>query len=175
MITQYYTDGNRCHQGNHSGCETNNNEQFITLRKYGDFRDVIFAASDDLKNLKRTGRNVALFQSLVSMLPDPNDPAPWENSDLLDAVRNHLCERNEDGTCRYAMIPIVAVGVAMQYAETRQQFESVAGLFAKAYHSEIRDDLFYWNHFNPNREGLKKYTLALRWLWHVLRGRALVC
>ena len=79
-------------------------------------------------------------------------------------------ERNEDGAYRYAMIPIVAVGVAEQYASTRKQFDSVAGLYANGYRSTIRDDLFYWNHFNTHRQGLRKYTFSLRWLWHVLRG-----
>jgi hypothetical protein len=136
---------------------------------FGDFRDTIDAANDHLKDLQRTGENAALFKSLVAMLPDPNNPKVWENPALLDTVRNHLCERLEDGTYRYAMIPIVAVGVAVQYTNARKQFLSVAGLYATGYRSKIRDDLFYWNHFNPNRQGLRKYTFSLRWLWHVLQ------
>jgi hypothetical protein len=147
-------------------------EQLVSRPTFDDFRDVIYAASDYLKDLQRTGQNVALFQCLVPMLPDPNDPTLWDNADLLDAVRNHLCERNEDGTYRYAMIPVVAVGVAVQYAETRKEFESVYGLYKNGYRSKIRDDLFYWNHFNPNRQGLKRYTLSLRWLWHFLHENA---
>jgi hypothetical protein len=69
------------------------------------------------------------------------------------------------------MIPIVAVGVAVQYAKTRKQFDSVAGLYKNGYRSKIRDDLFYWNHFNTNRQGLSKYHLSLRWLFHVLQQK----
>jgi hypothetical protein len=150
----------------------NRTEQAVLRPLFGDFRDVIHAASDHLKDLQRTGGNVALFQSLVPLLLDPNNPALWEDPALLDDVRNHLCERNEDSIYRYAMIPIVAVGVAMQYVKTGKEFNSVAGLYATAYRSQIRDDLFYWNHFNPNRQGLTKYTRSLRWLWHVLQEKA---
>lgn len=143
-------------------------EQVVSRPMFDDFRDVIDAASDHLKDLQRTGQNVAFFQSLVPLLPDPNNATLWENPALLDTVRNQLCEQNEDGTYRYAMIPIVAVGVAVQYAKTRKQFTAVAGLYATGYRSKICDDLFYWNHFNPNRQGLTKYTFSLRWLWHVL-------
>jgi hypothetical protein len=136
---------------------------------FDDFRNVIFAASEHLKDLQRTGQNVAFFQSLVVMLPDPNDPTGWKPA-VLDIVRNHLCEQNEQGTYRYAMIPIVAVGVAVQYSKTRKQFDSVAGLYKNGYRSKIRDDLFYWNHFNTNRQSLTKYTFSLRWLWHILRS-----
>jgi hypothetical protein len=136
--------------------------------QFDDFRDAINAASDHLEDLQTTGQNVEFFQSLVRVLPDPNNPTAWKNPDLLDTVRKHLCEQNEDGTYRYALIPVVAVGVAAQYANTRKQFDAVAGLYATAYRSKIRDDLFYWNHFNPNRQGLTKYTFSLRWLWHVL-------
>jgi hypothetical protein len=136
---------------------------------FNDFRDVIDAASDHLKDLQRTGQNVALFQSLVPILPDPNNPTLWKNPALLDTVRNHLCEQN-DGTYRYAMIPVVAVGVAAQYAKTRKEFTSVAGLYGTGYRSKIRDDLFYWNHFNPHRQGLTKYTCSLRWLWQILHA-----
>ena len=147
----------------------NYSEQVVLRPRFDDFRDVIEAASEHLKDLQRTGQNVALFQSLVAMLPDPNNSTSWESPDLLGTVRNHLCEQNEDGTYRYGMIPIVAVGVAAQYSKTRKEFTSVAGLHATGYRSKIRDDLFYWNHFNPNRPGLTKYTRSLRWLWHVLR------
>jgi hypothetical protein len=146
-------------------------EPTVSRPMFDDFRDFISAASDHLKDLQRIGENVALFKSLVVMLPDPNNPTLWENPALLDTVRNHLCERDEDGTYRYAMIPIVAVGVAVQYTNTRKQFLSVAGLYANAYRSQIRDDLFYWNHFNPNRQGLRKYTFSLRWLRHVLQEK----
>jgi hypothetical protein len=146
----------------------NYREQVVGRPIFDDFRDVIHAASDHLKDLQRGGQNVAFFQSLVRLLPDPNNPTVWVNPALLDTVRNHLCEQNEDGAYRYAMIPIVAVGVVAQYAKTRKQFDSVAGLYATGYRSKIRDDLFYWNHFNPNRQGLRKYTFSLRWLWHVL-------
>jgi len=147
----------------------NYSEQVVLRPRFDDFRDAIHAASDHLKDLQRAGQNVALFQSLVHVLPDPNNPTLWGNPALLDTARNHLCEQNEDGTYRYGMIPIVAVGVAVQYAKTRKQFDSVAGLHATGYRSSIRDDLFYWNHFNANRQSLSKYRLALRWLWHVLR------
>jgi hypothetical protein len=143
---------------------------YQTRPRFDDFRDVIHAASEHLKELQRDGQNVTLFESLVRLLPDPNNPALWNDSTLLDTVRNHLCEQNEDHTYRYAMIPIVAVGVAAQYARTRKEFTSVAGLHATAYWSKIRDDLFYWNHFNAKRQGLKKYRLSLRWAWHVLQG-----
>ena len=146
-------------------------EQLVSRPIVDDFRDVIHAASDHLKELQRSGQNVAIFHSLVLLLPDPNNPTLWENPDLLDTVQNHLCEQNEDGTYCYAMIPVVAVGVSAQYAKTRKEFTSVAGLYATGYRSQIRDDLFYWNHFNPNRQGLTKYTRSLRWLWHVLHEK----
>jgi hypothetical protein len=75
-------------------------EQVVSRRMFGDFRDVLHAASDHLENLQRTGENVALFQSLVAVLPDPNNAALWDKPALLETVRNHLCERNEDGTYR---------------------------------------------------------------------------
>ena len=147
----------------------NSEEQAVSKPTFGDFRDVIATADDHLKDLQRTGQNVVFYQSLVSMLPDPNNPKLWETTAHLDTVRTQLCEQNKDGTYSYAMIPIVAAGVAVQYAKTRKQFDSVAGLYATAYRSNIRDDLFYWNHINENRQGLTKYTCSLRWLWHVLR------
>jgi hypothetical protein len=130
---------------------------------FGDFRDVIDAANNHLKDLQRTGKNVLLFQSLVLLLPDPNNLALWESDYLLDTVRKHLCEQNEDGTYRYATIPVVAAGVAAQYASTGKEFIAVAGFYATGYRSKIRDDLFYWNHFNTK---LRKYKFSLRWLWH---------
>ena len=147
----------------------NYREQVVSRPMFNDFRDVLDAASNHLKELQRTGQNLALFQSLVPLLPDPNNPTLWEDAALLDTVRNHLCEQNEGGTYCYAMIPIVAAGVAAQYAKTRKEFTAVAGFYATGYRSKIRDDLFYWNHFNAKREGLKKYRLSLRWLWHVLK------
>ena len=90
----------------------------------------------------------------------------------MDTVRNHLCEQNEDGTYRYAVIPIVAVGVAAQFAKTHKEFIILAGLYATGYWSKIRDDLFYWNHFNSKRQGLNKYHLSLRWLFHVLKNKS---
>jgi hypothetical protein len=158
-------------RNNQSKCQTSNREQAISQPMFEDFRDVISSASEHLKDLQRTGQNIAFFQFLVPMLPDPNNPTLWENPDILDAVRDHLCEKTEDGTYLYAMIPVVAVGVAVQYANTRKEFLSIAGLHANGYRSKIREDLFYWNHFNPNRQALRKYMFSLRWLWHVLHEK----
>jgi hypothetical protein len=58
-------------------------EQLVSRPIFDDFRDVISAASDHLKDLQRPGQNVTLFQSLVPMLPDPNDLTFWKPA-LLD-------------------------------------------------------------------------------------------
>ena len=133
-----------------------------------DFYDSIYAANEHLQNIQRCGQNVALFHTLVARLPDPNNPALFDAA-MLDTVRNHLCERNDDGSYRYAMVPIVAAGVASQFSQTRKEFEAVAGLFKNALWSQVRNDLFYWNHFNESREGLRHYTRALRWAYHHLK------
>jgi hypothetical protein len=67
-----------------------------TNRKtFNDFRDTIHAASEYLKNIQRTGQNVALFEVLLAKLPDPNNSALFEDATILSTVRNHLCEHNE--------------------------------------------------------------------------------
>ena len=140
-----------------------------TNRKmFNDFRDTIYAASEHLKDIQRNGQNVILFQALLPKLPDPNNPALFEDATILDTIRNHICEQNEEGTYRYGLVPVVAVGVATQFCKTRQEFTAVAGLYKNAHRSQIRDDLFCWNHFNPNRQGLRNFTRALRWLYHHL-------
>jgi hypothetical protein len=131
-----------------------------------DFRDAIHAASRFRKNIQRNGQNGTLFQSLLSKLPDPNNTALLEDATILDTIRNHLCEENEDGSYRYALVPVVAVGVATQFSKTRNEFDRVAGLHGTAYRTQIRNDLFYWNHCNETREGLRQFRRALRWLYH---------
>jgi hypothetical protein len=142
-----------------------------TNRKmFNDFRDTINSASEHLKDIQRNGQNITLFQSLLPKLPNPNNAALFEDVTVLDTIRNHLCEQNEEGIYRYGMIPIVAAGVASQFSKTRHEFDRVAGLHSGAYRTQIRNNLFYWNHFNPSREGLRQFTKALRWLYHHLKG-----
>ena len=141
-----------------------------TNRKmFNDFRDTIHAASEYLNNIQRTGHNVTVFQSLLPRLPDPNNAALFKDASILDAIRNSICEQSEEGIYRYGMIPIVAAGVAAQFSKTRDEFNKIAGLHARGYRTQIRNDLFYWNHFNPSREGLRQFTRALRWLYHHLK------
>ena len=141
-----------------------------TNRMFNDFRDTTHAASEYLKNIQRNGQNVTLFQSLLPRLPDPNNPALFKDASILDAIRNSICQQNEEGIYRYGMIPIVAAGVAAQFSKTRDEFDRVAGLYSGAYRTQIRNDLFYWNHFNDSRQGLRQFTRALRWLYHHLKG-----
>ena len=142
-----------------------------TNRKiFSDFRDTINAAGEHLKDIQRNGQNITLFQSLLPKLPDPNNPTLFKDASMLDAIRNSICEQNEEGIYRYGMIPIVAAGVAAQFSKTRDEFNKIAGLHARGYRTQIRNDLFYWNHFNESREGLRQFTKALRWLYHHLKG-----
>src|SRR5262245_60904927 len=133
-----------------------------------DFYDSIHAANEHLRDIQRSGKNVEFFQSLLPKLPDPNNANLFETK-VLDPVRRNLCEQSDDGHYRYALVPIVAVGVAAKHATNRAEFDAIARLFEKSFRSHIHNDLFYWNHFNKNREGLKSFMLALRWAYHCLK------
>ena len=138
---------------------------------FGDFRDTLRQASDYLRNIQRDGWNVDLFKSVIDLLPNPNKP--WEddphNPELLDKVRRSLCEQ-EDGKFYYAFIPIVAGAVATKFADSFQEFRPIAGLHDGGWGgSDIRQDLRYWNHYNPHRSGLKSFNVSLRWLFHTLK------
>jgi hypothetical protein len=134
-------------------------------------KDNLKNASRHLEDLQRSGQNVAFFQSLLPKLPDPNNSALFDDT-ILSAVRNHLCEQSDDGHYRYAMVPIVAIGVAAQDSQNRKEFEALAGFFKNACWSQVRKDLFYWNHFNESREGLRRFRLAVRWAYHHLKVTA---
>jgi hypothetical protein len=137
-----------------------------------EFKNVMRLANEHLEQLQRNGRNVEFFASLVRLLPDPNDPNAWTDPTLLETVRNHLCEQDKT-VYHYAIVPLVAAGVAVLFSKTRKEFNAIAGLYNGAYRSKIRKDIFYWNHFNPSRQSLTENTRALRWAWHVLRGGGL--
>jgi hypothetical protein len=82
----------------------NYREKVETRPRFDDCRDDIQTV---LKGLQHACRNLPLFRSVVSFLPDPNDPAIWEDPALLRAVRNYLCEQNESGTYRYQICVVI--------------------------------------------------------------------
>jgi hypothetical protein len=141
------------------------------IRQFGDARDILRAASEYLKDIQRDGWNVNLYELVVELLPDPNNSNQWEHQppDLLREVQHSICEQ-QNGKFQYAMIPVVAGAVATKFANTSEQFKSIAGLHQGGWRGQIRNDLFYWNHYNHNRLGMRPLTRSMKWLFHSLKN-----
>jgi hypothetical protein len=141
------------------------------LKEFGDVRDLRQQANEYLKDLQRDGWNVNLYELVVELLPDPNNPNMWKDQppDLLTEVQHSICEQH-CGKFSYAMIPVVAGAVATKFAATTDQFKSVAGLHSGGWRGQIRNDLYYWNHYNPHRAGLRSLTRSMKWLFHFLKN-----
>ena len=111
----------------------------------------------------------AYAQDVIDMLP------PF--SEQPDVRQTAL---GKDG--QYHPVIAAAVGVAAEFAATRDQFDRLAGLHVHAPGSQIRSDLMFWvwaggnkrQHLNPETRKrddmtLSEYRRELRWLFRQIR------
>jgi hypothetical protein len=92
-----------------------------------------------------------------------------EQPDILNDVRHSICTQ-EYGIFRYAIVPVVAGAVATTFAATVEEFKAVAGLYQGGWKgSAIKNDVYYWYHYNLYRIGLPSLTRAIRWLFYALK------
>jgi hypothetical protein len=95
-----------------------------------------------------------------------------EYADLDDYLKVAL----GDGK-KYSLTLVAAIAKATKHAESRREFDSLAGLHVNGYPSQIRSDLHHWrwrfirkarDERGANKLTISEYRRACRWLYHQL-------
>lgn len=145
------------------------------------------AVNGRLMELRSTGTLVAKARSEgYNFIPDQEIYA--QNiinqlpafSTLTDTQRKAL--GNSDGT-GYSSLVVATVGVVAEFAESRDDFDRLAGLHAHAYGSQARSNLMFWQWAGggPRRKlnkdtrkrddlTLSEYRRELRWLFRQIKS-----
>lgn len=75
------------------------------------------------------------------------------------------------GSGKYSLCLVAAAAKVTKFANSREEFEHYAGLFAHGYPSQIRSDFMHWRYRFANKHGVKlsDFRRECRWLYHQLK------